>query len=56
MHKENGQPYFNDNNLLNEAVQTKLLQNICALLNDQKNLYAIRSLYRIISLSKNKVA
>lgn len=32
-----------------------LLSNLCNLLNEQKNLYAIRGLYRVIQLSKTKI-
>jgi hypothetical protein len=32
-----------------------LLQNLCELLSDQKNLYAIRALYRVIQLSETQV-
>ena len=32
-----------------------LLSNLCNLLNEQKNLYAMRSLYRVVQLSKEKV-
>ena len=32
-----------------------LLQNLCELLSDQKNLYAIRALYRVIQLSESQV-
>lgn len=46
---------FNDANPLNDQLQVKLLQSICTLLSESKNLYAIRGLYRIISLSKNSI-
>jgi hypothetical protein len=32
-----------------------LLSNLCNLLNEQKNLYAIRGLYRVIQLCKTKI-
>ena len=32
-----------------------LLSNLCNLLNEQKNLYAIRGLYRVIQLCKAKI-
>ena len=33
----------------------ELLTNLCNLLNEQKNLYAMRGLYRTISLSQNQI-
>jgi len=32
---------------------TKLLQNLCELLQNNKNLYAVRSLYRTVFLAQN---
>lgn len=37
-------------------LQVNLLTNLCNLLNDQKNLFAIRCLYRVIQISQTKVA
>ena len=33
----------------------QLLENLCELLKEQKNLYAIRALYRVIHISQTKV-
>ena len=33
---------------IDQNVLMKLLSNLCNLLNDQKNLYAIRGLYRVV--------
>ena len=34
---------------------TKLLQNICELLNQNQDLYAMRSLLRVVQLSKQNI-
>ena len=45
------QPVLNDQNVDQGLIQT-FLQNLCELLNDNKDLYAVRALYRVIQLSK----
>lgn len=45
------QPVINETNL-NQEMITKLLQNICELLNNNQDLYAMRSLLRVVQLSK----
>lgn len=42
---------LNDKNI-DQALITKLLQNLCELLSQNKDLYAIRALLRVIQLSK----
>lgn len=40
---------------IDQSIVVGLLTNLCNLLNDQKNLYAIRALYRVLQVSKEKV-
>jgi len=49
-----GQPVLTSDNI-DGNILMGLLSNLCNLLNDQKNLYAMRSLYRVVQLSKDKV-
>ena len=51
---QTNQPVLTAENISSE-VQVSLLTNLCGLLNEQKNLYAIRGLYRIIQISKTKI-
>ena len=45
---------LNESNLGQDVLQA-LLQNICELLNTNQDLYAIRSLLRVIQLSKQSI-
>lgn len=45
-------PVVNKGNI-GENTVTQLLQNLCALLSQQKNLYAMRALYRVIHISQD---
>lgn len=47
-------PVVNKQNI-DDATVTQLLQNLCTLLSEQKNLYAMRALYRVIQISQEKV-
>lgn len=47
-------PVINKDNI-GEGTVTQLLQNLCALLSEQKNLYAMRALYRVIQISQEKI-
>ena len=46
---------LNESNMNQEVLQA-LLQNICELLSQNQDLYAIRSLLRVIQLSKQSIA
>jgi hypothetical protein len=45
---------LNESNV-DQALITKLLQNLCELLSQNKDLYAIRALLRVIQLSKQNL-
>jgi hypothetical protein len=53
--KPNGGFIFNPQNMDPEVLRS-LFTNICNLLQSQKNLYAIRSLYRTVSLAQGRLA
>lgn len=45
--KETGRPLITKDNI-GENTVSALLQNLCTLLSEQKNLYAMRALFRVI--------
>ena len=45
---------LNDKNI-DQTLLSNLLQNLCMLLNDNRDLYAIRALLRVINLSKQNL-
>ena len=49
-----GKTVMNDQNI-DQGMLGNLLQNLCMLLSDNKDLYAMRALLRVISLSKQNL-
>lgn len=50
----NSQKVINEKNIDPNLI-TKLLQNLCELLTQNKDLYAVRALLRVIQLAKNSL-
>lgn len=53
--QQTNEPVLNADSI-SQDIQVSLLTNFCALLDEQKNLYAIRGLYRVIQISKTKIS